>query len=132
MIGRAVAIAAGVWLVVAPAVLDHNEPAADNDRAIGPIIASLAFVALWPLGRPLRWATLPLGVWLALAPLVIDYHSTAAALSALVAGLIVAAGAPQDGTTTHRFGGGWRGLVRSPRNHPARLSCLSFQQRPRG
>ena len=41
-----------------------------NDRIIGPIVASLATIAMWEVARPLRWVNVILGAWLLIAPWV--------------------------------------------------------------
>jgi hypothetical protein len=73
LVARVVAVAAGIWLMAAPAVLGYTDTtAADNDRIVGPIAGALAFVACWQVVSALRWATVPLGAWLVLAPDVRD------------------------------------------------------------
>lgn len=111
MIPRLLAIAAGVWLMVSPAVLDYGDPAATNDRIFGPIGAAFAFVAIWEVIRPLRWATLPVGAWLMMAPMILGYDTTAAFASSVGAGLVMAATAFFGGRTTHDYGGGWSTLL---------------------
>lgn len=113
MIARLVAIAAGIWLMFAPAVLGYEGVAEANDRIFGPIGAAFAFVAIWEVMRPLRWVTLPVGIWLVAAPLVLGYDDTGAIVSSVVAGLVMAGstflGADVDGS----FGGGWRSIAPS-------------------
>ena len=65
---RIVNIALGLWLMVAPSVLDYGDPAAANDRIVGPIAAALAVIAVWEATRPLRWVNVVLGLWLVIAP----------------------------------------------------------------
>ena len=113
MIARLVGVAVGAWLMFAPAVLDYEGVAATNDRIIGPISGSIAFVALWAVLRPFRWLLIGCGAWLVLAPLVLTYDSGAAIVSSLAAGLVLAATAP-FGSTDERFGGGWRTVWASP------------------
>jgi SPW repeat len=110
MIARFVAMVAGIWLMFAPAVLGYGDPAASNDRIFGPIGAAFAFVAVWEVVRPLRWATLPVGLWLILAPFVLGY-SSAASVSTVVAGLAMVVTAPLGGKTRQMYGGGWRTLL---------------------
>jgi hypothetical protein len=107
MIARFVAVVAGVWLMFAPAVLDYGGSAATNDRIFGPIGASIAFVAIWEVTRPLRWGTLPVGCWLVLAPLVLGYDDAAPAVSSAAAGAALAVTAFFGGATESTFAGGW-------------------------
>lgn len=97
---------AGVWLMFAPAVLDDAGVAENNDRTFGPIGASFAFVALWEVLRPLRWATLPVGVWLVVAPLVLTYDDAGAIVSSVAAGIVLAVSAFFGGDVDAAFGEG--------------------------
>ncbi len=100
----------GLWLLAAPGVLGYGGGAGRNDRIVGPVIASVALIALWEVMRPVRWANLPLGLWLVVAPWIVGYHGAARPLSVLV-GAIVAACALAPGTyRPGRFGGGWAAL----------------------
>jgi hypothetical protein len=110
---RLVAVAVGVWLVVAPSVLDHGGRAEASDRTVGPVVAALSFVALWELGRGLRLVTLPLGVWLVLAPLVLWYGDLVAGVNSALCGLLIILTAPMDRWGTDGFGGGWAAVLRS-------------------
>jgi hypothetical protein len=111
MIPRLLAVAAGVWLMFAPAVIGYDGPAAANDRIFGPIGGSMAFVAIWEVLRPLRWGTLPVGLWLLVAPFALGYGDTGAVVSSLAAGAVMAGSAFLGGGTEQRFGGGWRSIL---------------------
>jgi hypothetical protein len=111
VIARFVAVAAGIWLMFAPAVFGYGDPAASNDRIFGPIGAAFAFVALWEVTRPLRWGTLPVGIWLVAAPMVLGYDAGTAFLSSIGAGLVMAATAFFGGETKQSYGGGWSTLL---------------------
>lgn len=109
MIARVPAIVAGVWLMFAPAVLGYGDPAAVNDRIFGPVAASVAFVALWPVVRELRWLNVPVALWLFLAPVVLTYDDVAAVVSTELVALVLAVTTPL-GPSDERFGGGWSSL----------------------
>ncbi len=111
MIARTAAVVAGVWLMFSPAVFGYGSPAAINDRIFGPIGASLAFVAIWEIVRPLRWATIPIGSWLVIAPLVLGYDDGGAIASSIGAGAVMVGAAFGGGTTEESFGGGWTTLL---------------------
>jgi len=106
---RIASVAAGVWLMAAPAVLGYGDPARTADRIVGPLTAAVAFVAIWEVMRGLRWGTLPFGVWLVGAPWILGYGDRASANSVL-AGLVLVALAFIGGRTRQRFGGGWSAL----------------------
>lgn len=110
MILRFITVAAGVWLIFAPAVLGYGDPAAANDRLVGPAIAGSAFVAIWAVLRPVRWLAAPFGVWLLIAPFVLGYDEMSSMVSSLVVGVVVLATTPFGKEDPGQFGGGWRSL----------------------
>ncbi len=113
MIARLAAVAAGVWLMFAPAVLGYGGAAENNARIFGPIGAAVAFVALWEVVRAGRWGTLPVGVWLVAAPLVLRYGDTGAIISSITAGLVMATSTFYGTQVNGSFGGGWRSVYPS-------------------
>jgi hypothetical protein len=113
VIARLAAVAAGIWLMFAPAVLGYQGVAENNDRIFGPIGAAIAFVAVWEVVRALRWGTLPVGIWLVAAPLVLGYDHGAAAISSVAAGVVMAGSAFLGGDVEASFGGGWRSVFPS-------------------
>lgn len=100
---------AGIWLTASPAVLDYADPARANDRIIGPIVASMAIIAIWEIGRPLRWVNVILGAWLLIAPGLLG-HPPEARWNSLAAGALVLAFSLVKGKRTHQVGGGWSAL----------------------
>jgi hypothetical protein len=110
MWARVVTIIGGLWLMFAPAVLGYGDPAAGNDRIVGPTIAGAAFVALWPVVRPVRWLAYPAGGWLLMAPWILDYQVTAATVSSVIVGLVTVVATPFGRADPNRFGGGWSSL----------------------
>jgi hypothetical protein len=110
---RLVSLALGVWLMAAPAVLGYGEPARTNDRVVGPVVASVAVVAMAEVVRSLRWANLVAGFWLLLAPWVLLYGPVSTWHSIGV-GLLLLALAPIRGRVRQCFGGGWRAIAGPP------------------
>lgn len=100
---------AGIWLMASPAVLDYADPARANDRIIGPVVASMAIIAIWEHTRPLRWVNVILGAWLLIAPWLLG-HAPDARWNSLAAGALILALSLVKGTRTHQFGGGWSSL----------------------
>jgi hypothetical protein len=119
VIARLAAVAAGVWLMFAPAVLGYQGVEENNDRIFGPIGAAIAFVAIWGVVRALRWGTLPVGIWLVAAPFVLRFDDTGAVISSVVAGLVMAGSAFFGGHVEASFGGGWRTVFPSAWRSPA-------------
>lgn len=113
MWARLASLVLGVWLMAAPAVLDYGDPARTSDRIVGPIVASVAFVAVWEVARALRWVNAISALWLLLAPWVLGYGPAAAANS-LAVGVLLLTLAAVRGSMRQRFGGGWRALGRPP------------------
>jgi hypothetical protein len=101
----------GLWLMAAPAVLGLARPAATSAWIIGPIVATLATVAMWAATRGARWANLPAGLWLVLAPLFLD-HSAIAAANSTACGIAIGTLSAIRGKVPHRFGGGWSAIVK--------------------
>lgn len=111
MWARLVAVATGIWLMAAPAVLGYaDDVAATSDRIAGPIGGSLAFIAIWGVCRPLRWGTVPVGVWLVVAPWFLGFPGDAT-LSSVLAGLVLLGTSLVRGNVGAKMGGGWSALT---------------------
>jgi len=95
--------------MASPTILNYTDPARANDQLIGPIVASLAIIAIWEIARPLRWINVALGGWLLIAPWVLGYAPDAR-WNSLTAGAIVFGFSLVKGTRTHQIGGGWSSL----------------------
>ena len=100
----------GIWLMAAPAVLGYGDPARMNDRIVGPIAASFAFIAVWEVTRGLRRFNVALGAWLVVAPWMLGYDTVATVNSTAVGPFLIFFAA-LGGTVGQRFGGGWASLV---------------------
>lgn len=111
MWARILGVALGIWLMVAPAVLDYAGPARTNDRIVGPLVVSLAFVAIWEVTRSLRWVNLALSLWLVFAPWALGYELVPT-LNSTVVGLLLGPVSAVRGKVEQRFGGGWSSLLR--------------------
>lgn len=107
---RVTAVLTGVWLMFAPWVLDYGDPAATNDRVVGPIAGALAFVACWDILMALRWPTIPCGAWLVAAPVLLGYDDAGAWVSSIASGAVVVATAFVGEDARERFGGGWHSV----------------------
>ena len=105
----------GLWLMAAPALLGYmGTPAEVNDRIVGPLVASFAFVAIWEITRGLRWLNLGLGLWLAAAPFLlgawVQDWSFPATINSVLVGFLTAALSLVPGKLKQSFAGGWRSL----------------------
>lgn len=117
IIARLATVAVGIWLEASSAVLSYGGPAADVDRILGPVAGGLAFVAIWAIAHPLRWATVPVGALLVVAPAL--GYPAAAAVSSVLSGLAIVALAFVGGDPDGAFGGGWSVLWSGRRRRPA-------------
>ena len=106
-----IAFGVGVWLMAAPALLSLGETAADVLHIIGPIAASVGFVAANEVTRGLRWLNVLTGLALVIAPVAFSFAPAALVVS-LCSGVALIGLAFLGGRTTTRFGGGWRALLR--------------------
>ena len=102
----------GLWLMAAPELVGYVDPARTHDRIIGPLVASVAIIAMAECMRPVRWANLLLGVWLLCAPWVLGYMPVAL-FNSLAVGLLMSGCALVRGRITHSFGGGWAALLKN-------------------
>jgi hypothetical protein len=113
VIAQLVNVALGLWLMAAPTVLDYGDPPATSDRIAGPIIASLATIAIWEATRPLGRVNALLGAWLVIAPLPLGYPLDAL-VNSIAVGVLVVAVAWKQRSARQRFDGGWSMLWRPP------------------
>lgn len=83
-------IAAGSWLIVAPATLGYQSALMTwSDIVSGAVIMVLSLLSLsWRLA-PARWATALVGVWLLIAPLLFWAPTAAAYLNGTLVGALV-------------------------------------------
>lgn len=111
---RVVAAALGVWMMAAPSIYEHSDIASALARIIGPLIASVAIIAITESTRPLRHANLGLGLALAIS-IPIAGASVAAVVNAVIVGIAVALLSRIRGALEHELGGGWRAIWRPRR-----------------
>jgi hypothetical protein len=109
MWAQAINTALGVWLMVSPYMLEYSGMPAMNHYAIGPLVGTMAFIAMWEVLRGLRWINVVLGLWLVVCPVIIE-HPTGALVNTLVVGIATIALAPIANPPSRELGGGWRKL----------------------
>jgi hypothetical protein len=103
----------GVWLMLAPQLLEYRGTAADNDHIVGPMITSFAIIALSGVTRSVAKFNIPLGAWLMLAPLLLGYENQMAVINDIASGGVVTICSFIKRKTSHGYGGGWRYLYGS-------------------
>lgn len=84
---------AGIWLVLAPTILNYmDQVARTNDMWLGVAIAVVSFIRLINPGRTmwLGWINVVLGLWLIIAPFALGYVNSAPIWNDIILGIIVA------------------------------------------
>ena len=74
---RLLSVAAGLWLLAAPAVVGYGGVWRTSDRIAGALVVSVGIMAMSGVMRPLRWINVALGGWILLSPIVLERSSTA-------------------------------------------------------
>jgi hypothetical protein len=107
----------GVWLTVAPDVLDYGGTLATTHHVAGPLIVAVAIIAAAEVMRGLRWLNAGAGAWLLVASSWLGLASVPGVNGAEV-GLGVLVLATVRGRVRQQFGGGWRDIFRGFRRGP--------------
>jgi len=107
-------IALGVWLMAAPDVMGYEGPERTVDHIVGPLVVSMAIIAMAEVTRSVRWVNVALGLWLMLAPVLLRYEPLhIGARSALIGGAILLLSIFR-GPEREQTGGGWRRVWTTP------------------
>lgn len=114
LIAAAVGVAAGLWMMVAPAVLGYSGSGATNDRIVGPAAAAVAWVAASETTRSVRWINLPVAVWVLVSPLFLNYPDSGAIHAVLSGITLLLSTAAIERIPSERYAGGWRTLMDRP------------------
>ncbi len=109
MWAQIVSMILGLAVMVAPAVFDFGQTAANNNYIVGPLVITFAMTAITDVGRNLRWWNIAGGFWLIVAPFLLDFTSTETWINVIM-GAAIAGLSCIRGKVTQRFGGGWRSL----------------------
>jgi hypothetical protein len=120
MVSQIITALLGVWLMVAPSVLDFTGPARLSALIAGPLAASIGVIAIFEVTRPLRWLNLIIGAWLLVSPLLVSQPAVSA-INSEVTGLLLGAAALRRGSVRGQYGGGWSALVRRRSSRPGAL-----------
>lgn len=107
----------GIWLMVAPAVFGFAKYIADNERIVGPLVASFSTIAIWECTRNVRLLNIPFAVWLFAAPLVLSYDNDLALMNDYVVAILLIFLCMVRPSREHRFGGGWPSVWRNDAPH---------------
>jgi hypothetical protein len=77
---------------------------------VGPVVASLATVAIWRVADGLRWVVGTAGAWLVLAVVLVP-HPPGALVNGVAVGIALAASSLVRGHTGRGLGGGWAAVI---------------------
>ncbi|CCH57021.1 vitamin K epoxide reductase [Fibrisoma limi BUZ 3] len=117
MLSRILNVLLGLWLIVSPAVFQFNKTIADNVHIVGPLIVTVAVVAISDSVRNFRLVNTLCGGWLLIAPWVLGYSNMTATINDLIVGSLTIGLSLIRGTVSHQFGGGWRSLFQDNPEH---------------
>jgi uncharacterized membrane protein len=107
-------MALGVWLMAAPDMMRYEGPERIVDHIVGPLVMSMAIIAMAEVTRSARWVNVTLGLWLMLAPVLMGYEPLhIGARSALIGGAILLLSLVK-GPEREQTGGGWRRVWTRP------------------
>jgi hypothetical protein len=107
----ALSAALGAWLMFSPAVFGNSGSVAVSDQLVGPLVITVAVIALAEVGRSVRWINLPFGLWLIAAPWILGGATGAGRWNDVAAGVLLVAFSVPRGKIEERYGGFERFLV---------------------
>lgn len=96
--------AIGVWLMIAPAVLDYHGLATSNSLLVGALVVTFAVIGFGESARAARWVNVVFGAWLVLSPFLFRDDTSAFRWHELLAGVAVIALTFRRGPIGERFG----------------------------
>ena len=100
-----VSVALGLWLMLAPHLLESRAPAAHSDHLLGALIVTVAMIALADVGRAARFVNVGLGAWVMISPWLLEGATTTAVWNDVIVGaLVILLGFPR-GRIGERYGG---------------------------
>lgn len=87
---RVLLVIAGIWLIIAPFVINYNISSAGwNDVILGIAVGVVALINMAGRTVWLSWLNFILGIWLIIAPFVLSYKSAAPTWNDVILGIIV-------------------------------------------
>lgn len=107
-------MALGVWLTAASDVMGYEGPERVVDQIAGPLVVSMAIIAMAEVTRSVRWVNVALGLWLMLVPVLMGYKPLHIGVhSALIGGAILLLSLVK-GPEREQTGGGWGRVWTTP------------------
>lgn len=100
----------GIWLMVLPSIFETGPSLANNNFIVGPLVITMAVVAIWEVNRSVRRVNTLLGAWQLLAAFIFPAPAQWLTLLQALAGLLIVLLSFIKGRTKSNYGGGWRFL----------------------
>jgi hypothetical protein len=104
-----VGVLLGLALIASPAVLAYNGAARASAIIAGVLAASMSWIALSEVTRPVRRINLIIGGWLVVSAFVLR-QPLIAAISSALAGVLLGISGLLPSRIKGRYGGGWSSL----------------------
>ena len=108
-----VSVVVGIWIMVAPEMIPLDDPAAKNYNITGPLVVTMAVIAIWEVNRSARFFNLLAGIWMMISPMFLSHDSQQGMWSSIASGLLLVVLSLIKGKIHHEFGGGWQVLFKS-------------------
>lgn len=113
MIVMLISAISGIWLMVAPAVLQGDPVASDNEHIVGPLIATFSIVAMSECTRNIRFLNIPAGLWLIVSPVILGYLNTVITLQDIFIGVLTLSLTFVRRKRKNSYAGGWAALLKN-------------------
>jgi len=104
-------VGCGIWLMLAPWVLESAGAAAHSDHLVGALIVTIAVIALADVGRATRFVNLLFGAWVLVSPWLLGGTTTSAKWSDVIVGALVVLFSFPRGPVGERYGN-WQRYIR--------------------
>jgi hypothetical protein len=101
----------GIWLLVAPTVLQITGSIATNYYIIGALVVTFAIIALAEVARMARWLNVLFGAWLMLAPWLLAGADAASRWNGILIGILLIALSLSPGRIKEHYGSWDRYIV---------------------
>ncbi len=107
----------GLWVMLAPDMLNYQKPEADYNYIVAPVAITFAITALWEVNRSARFIVMFCGLVLAISPLLSFFQSSDAIWNNALAGIIMILISLVKGKVKKHYGGGWLSLFQKRPEH---------------
>jgi hypothetical protein len=101
----------GIWLMVAPTVLQLAGRIADHTHIVGALVVTFSVVAFAESARPVRALNILCGLWLLFAPWILDGDTSSWPGLSVVSGLALIGFSLRRGQIEERYGA-WQKVIR--------------------